>query len=308
MKKLLNIAITGASGYAGFAAAVALREAGHQVTALLRRPDTDRARQLRANEVRTLAADLRQPKTYRAALVACDVFVSTVMDHADPVGTDRILFDTLRALPPAADGTKRLFIYTTGCSIYGKVPERLMDESTPGNPSHYLYFRMEMEQQALQLGTVRTVVLRPGFMYGKDGQSCSATEWMAGAERGDLVYRGDPEKGWSWIHVADLARAYRAVVEHPEPLDQEIFCLADDEQPTCLAIAQACARAAGFAGEVPLGPPMEGNWGSTVFDQNEFISSAKARQMLGWVPRQPGFLADLDLYYQSWKNGRAASA
>lgn len=306
MKKPLNIVITGASGYAGFTAAVALREAGHQVTALLRHPEAARARQLREQEVRTQAADLRQPATYRDALAACDVFISTVMDHADPIGTDQILFDTLQNLPPAA-GTKRLFIYTTGCSIYGKVPERLMDETTPGNPDHYLYFRMEMEQQALKLDSVRTVVLRPGFMFGKDGQSCAATEWFAAAEQGDVIYRGDPEKGWSWIHVADLAQAYRAVVEHPEPLDQEIFCLADDEQPTCLAIAQACARVAGFAGEVPLGPPQEGNWGSTVFDQNEFITSAKARGLLGWEPRQPGLLADLNLYYQSWKSAQLAS-
>lgn len=107
-----------------------------------------------AYEIRVVAADLRQPEVYCAELAACDVFISTVLDHADPVGTDRRLFEVLRDLPEKAGG-QRLFIYTTGCFIYGKVPEQLMDETTPGNPAHHLYFRMEAALLRRFLGPAR---------------------------------------------------------------------------------------------------------------------------------------------------------
>jgi hypothetical protein len=41
-----------------------------------------------------------------------------------------------------------------------------------------------------------------------------------------------------------------------------------------------------------------------VFDQNEFITSAKARRRLGWMPRHTGILDDLPAYYQAWKHAQ----
>lgn len=186
---------------------------------------------LHSLEIQVVAGDLRQPDTYRAALAACDVFISTVMDFEDPMGTDQLLFEVLRQLPARADGHPRLFVYTTGCSVYGHVTERRLHEATPGNPAHPLHFRLELEQEALQLPPAwRVVVVRPGFLFGLDGQSCYATTWFEQGETGRVVYAGDPAKRWSWVHVSDLADAYCLLVAHPG-LYREIFCLADDLQP-----------------------------------------------------------------------------
>lgn len=72
-----------------------------------------------------------------------DVIVHAMMDFKDPKGADLKLFEMLRNVADASP-RKRLFIYTTGCSIYGKRPERLMDETTPANPDHALAFRIEL--------------------------------------------------------------------------------------------------------------------------------------------------------------------
>ena len=295
----MNILLAGASGYAGHAIAGNLRQAGHHVTALLRHPYSERARSLHRQEVRVLAGDLRAPDTYHAALAACDVFISTVMDFEDPIGTDHLIFDTLHQLPTKADGRLRLFLYTTGCSVYGHVPERVMDETTPGNPAHPLHFRMEMEQEVFRLPNWRTVVVRPGFMFGLDGRSCFATTWFEQGESGRVVYAGDPAKGWSWVHVTDLAEACRRIVEHPG-LNREIFCLADEWQPLCWEVAATAAQAAGFAGQLETGPAIMEDW-SALFDQNQFMTSVKARRVLGWVPKQGSVLVHLDLCYQGWK-------
>jgi len=303
----MHILISGAGGYAGSAIARTLRQAGHHVTALVRRPDSKRAQNLLMQGIHLLPGDLRQPATYRDALAACDVFITTVLDFVDPVGTDRLLMETLRGVPAKADGSQRLFVYTTGCLIYGHVPGLLLDETTPGNPAHQLHFRMELEQEVFELQTWRTVVVRPGFLYGQDGYSCHAATWFEQGEEGQLVFGGDRAKGWSWVHVDDLAEAYHRIVEHLG-LDREIFCVADEQQPLCLDVATAAARAAGFAGNVEFGPATMEDW-SALFEQNQFISSAKARRVLGWVPRHASVLAQLDRHYHDWRvsqhpNGR----
>ena len=296
----MNIFLAGAAGYVGYSIAGTLRQAGHHVTALVRRPESVRARSLQTQEIQLLPGDLREPATYRAALAACDVCITTVLDFADPVGTDRLLLDALRAVPPRADGRQRLFVYTTGCLVYGYVPQRLLDETTPGNPAHPLHFRLELEQEVLALTNWRTVVVRPGFVYGLDGYSCFATTWFEQGESGRVVFAGDRAKGWSWVHVADLANAYHRIVEHPGKLNQEIFCLADEWQPQCLDIAIRAAQVAGFEGEIIFGPVLMEDW-SALFDHNQFMTSAKARRVLGWVPRHLGVLAHLDLCYQGWQ-------
>jgi nucleoside-diphosphate-sugar epimerase len=191
----MHVFLAGASGYAGHAVAIALRQAGHHVPALLRYPDSGRARALRVQEVRVVAGNLNRPATYRAELAACDVCITTALDFADPAGTDRLLFEVLRNLPAKADG-KRLFIYTTGALVYGKVPAGVLDEATPGNPAHPLHFRLELEQEVFELDNLRTVVVRPGFLYGLDGRSCFAQTWFEQGEAGRVVYGGDPARRW----------------------------------------------------------------------------------------------------------------
>ena len=191
----MNILLFGASGYAGHAAALALRQAGHAVTALLRTTDTERARALQAQQIRVVAGNLRRPATYRAELAACQVCLNCALDFADPASTDRLLLEALRGLPPAVGAAKRLLVYTSCSTGYGWVPQRLLDETTPGNPAHPLHFRWELEQEVFQLDTMRTVVVRPGFLYGQDGRSCFASTWFEQAEMGQVVYGGDPGQG-----------------------------------------------------------------------------------------------------------------
>ena len=142
----MKILITGATGYAGFHAAIALRQAGHQVYGLVRDNSKPRAKDLERHEVQLAVGDVKQPQTYRQLLEQSDVLIHTMMDFADPQGTDLKLFETLQQAAETSPRS-RLFVYTTGCSIYGKRPERVMDETTPGNPEHKLAFRMELEQK-----------------------------------------------------------------------------------------------------------------------------------------------------------------
>jgi nucleoside-diphosphate-sugar epimerase len=126
----MQVLVTGATGYAGFYAAIALRQAGHQVYGLVRDDRKPRAQQLQQHEVNLAIGDVSNPESYHKLLENSDAIVHAMMDFKDPQGTDLKLFDTLRQVAETST-RNRCFVYTTGCSIYGKRPERVMDENTP---------------------------------------------------------------------------------------------------------------------------------------------------------------------------------
>ena len=298
----MKVLITGATGYAGFHTAIALRQAGHQVWGLTRDDSKPRAKELQKHEVSLAVGDIKHPETYRKHLENSDALIHAMMDFEDPQEADLKLFETLRQV---AEATKRdrLFIYTTGCSIYGKRPERIMDETTPANPDHALAFRMDMEQEllAMPISQCRKVILRPGFMYGLDGKSSITGMWFGMGEKGKAIYRGDRDKGWSWVHVSDLAHAYVKVVQSGMELDGEVFCIANEQRPRCLEVMRACLSAAGYEDEIEFAEPDEDDVTSIWFDQNEFITSQKARYLMGWIPCHLGVIDEIETYYAAWK-------
>lgn len=231
--------------------------------------------------------------------------IHAMIDYSDPQGTDLTLFETLGEVSKASPA-KRLFIYTTGCSSYGKVPQRLIDERTSGNPEHALFFRMGLEEKlfAHDAPGLRRVVVRPGFIYGKDGLTSMSGNWFAmgeaAAKSGETItFHGDQDKGWSWVHVSDLADAYLKIAEQPF-LDGEVFCLANEQQPRSLDVMRACLSAAGYSGEIAFGPLDESDPTSTWADQNEFITSAKARRVLGWMPLHLDILDDAPIIFAAF--------
>lgn len=295
----MRVLITGVSGYAGYHAAIRLASAGHEVTGLVRNPGRPRLDVLRVNEVGLADGDVTDPSGFHELLERAEVVIHTMLDKRRPLETDRALFAALAALPRHS-GAHRRFIYTTGCSIFGKVADPIMDETTEPNPAHALAFRRTLEREALALD-LGVVVVRPGFMYGKDGYNSVAADWFAMGESGDAVFRGDREKGWSWIHIDDLAEAYLLLTEAGRSIDGELFCLADEHRPRSLDVMRRCVAAAGYRGEVRFEPPKAGENLSTWFDQNEFISSAKARRLLGWIPRHASVLDGIPAAYAGWK-------
>jgi nucleoside-diphosphate-sugar epimerase len=223
-----------------------------------------------------------------------------MLDKKRPLETDRALFAALESLPLRS--SRRRFIYTTGCSIFGKVPVAIMDEHTEPNPEHPLAFRRSLEREALALANVSTVVLRPGFMFGNDGYNSVSADWFAMAQEGNAVFRGDRERGWSWIHISDLAEAYRLAVEAEEKVVHgEIFHLGDEHRPRSVEVMRACLDAAGYTGDLRFEGPLKGDNISTWFNQNEFITSQKARDRLGWRTRHGGIVATAKSVHDAWR-------
>lgn len=303
----MKVFLTGASGYAGFYAGLRLASAGHAVTGIVRHPDQPRLQELRKHEIKLIHGDVAQPETYRDELEASDAIVHAMLDKKRHFETDRTFFGTLESLSPRK--TRRRLVYTTGVSIIGKVDVPLLDETIEPNPAQPISFRRQLEREAFALKNVSTVVLRPGFIFGNDGYNSISTDWFADAEQGNPIFRGDRDKGWSWIHVDDLAEAYRLAAEAEEDVvNGEIFHIVDEHRLRCIDVMRRCLDVAGYKAEIPFGEPVKGDNISMWFDQNAYSSSSKARERLGWASRHDSVIASADRLYRAWKAAQAASA
>src|SRR3989454_4721271 len=135
----MQVFVTGATGYIGFAVAAALRRAGHRVWGLAR--SEARARRLARHEIEAVIGDLADPKTYLEIASECALVVHIAFDYsADGVAKDKTAIDTL--LDAGRRGAKpKTLVFTSGAWVYGdtgtawwmRPPPRIPRSSSPGD-------------------------------------------------------------------------------------------------------------------------------------------------------------------------------
>ena len=177
----MQVFVTGATGYIGFAVSAALRRAGYRVRGLAR--SETKARRLAQHEIEPIIGDLADPKTYLDVASECALLVHTGFDYsANGVAKDRTAIDTL--LEAGRRGAKpKTFIFTSGVWVYGDTGDRMVDETTPPNPPKLVAWRPAHEQMVLQAAGVRGLVIRPGDVYGGSGGLTG--QWFAGPSTGN---------------------------------------------------------------------------------------------------------------------------
>jgi nucleoside-diphosphate-sugar epimerase len=165
-------------------------------------------------------------------------------------------------------------------------------------------WRPEHEDHVLRAdrGPLRTIVLRPGCVYGGRGGLTGA--WFSSAaQNGAARVIGDGRGRWTMVHVADLARAYRLAVE--SAVRREVFNVSDRSRFSVLECAEAASRAAGAGGRVQTVPLDEATAQMGGFAEalaaDQHVDSSKATRMLGWQPRHGGFVDGVERYYLAWK-------
>lgn len=198
-----------------------------------------------------------------------------------------------------------MFIYTSGILANGDHPGVQFDDDdvVPFAP---IAWRTALEARLREDARVHGIVVRPGFVYGGSAGMFGGAFFPEPVD-GKLVVAGRPDKKWSWVHAEDLAEAYVRIIEAPvERVAGKAFNVGEWENvPTYLEALRAGARARGF-GDVTetsaMAPdhPLFGFFG--FFADIETSTTARnAREILGWHPRHRGFIADVDLYYASFK-------
>src|SRR5687768_2221827 len=194
----MRVFLTGATGYIGSAVAAALRNAGHEVGALIR-PDAD-SKHLRDLGAFLIAGDLESLPSLRDQLESYDAFVHTAQSRQRTVEGDRAAVDTFTALPGH-------FVYTSGVWVLGNTSSS--DETSPVNPLPLVAWRPPHEELVLGSGGA---VLRPGCVYG--GRQSLLADWFVSASQNrPLQIVGDGTNRWAMVHLHDLTDLYVRALE-----------------------------------------------------------------------------------------------
>ena len=196
---MARLAVTGASGFIGRAITAALIDAGHTVTALVRRPEA-------AGEVRALGAapilgGLDQPERLAAlcARATAVIHVAGVTRGIDYADFERVNVAGSAAVFAAARraGLPVLAI----SSLAARAPDI----------SHYALSKRAMERLLDGAAAPRSLVLRPPAVYGPGDTEIAPL--FAAMRRGVAVTPGRTNARFSMLHVQDLAEAVCAWVE-----------------------------------------------------------------------------------------------
>ncbi len=112
-------------------------------------------------------------------------------------------------------------------------------------------------------------------------------------DAGNLIMLGTGQQHWSTVHVADLADAFRLVLESDSA--RGYYVIGDGLNPTIAELTGAAAVAVGAPGAV-AGSDAEararlGDYFAEVLLLDQGTAATRARVELGWHPSHPG-LAD----------------
>jgi nucleoside-diphosphate-sugar epimerase len=216
--------------------------------------------------------------------------------HAGTTNDGRIDQEAVRAMLDALRGSNKPFLYTSGIWVLGDTGRKIADETWPANPAALVAWRPEVEQLVLAAARtgVRSIVIRPGIVYGRGG-GIAADFVKFARETGAARYVGTGENHWPLVHVEDLANLYVRAFQHAA--SGALFHATDGSAFRVREIAEAASLGAGAGGGTQSWPLEEARKtlgayaDALVLDQ--LVSSDKARTTLDWQPRMASVVEDL---------------
>ncbi len=302
----MRVFLTGATGYIGSAVLESLVRAGHKVTALVREPE--KAARLAARGVTTVAGEMGTPKAYVPALKDAEAAIHCAFEGSPRgVDKDRQTIETLLlALAHAKTDTGQppTLIYTSGVWVLGNT-SKPADEETPLDPAPHVAWRPAHEQLVLEAGAngIRTVVVRPGLVYG--GARGIVSDILKDALNGMMRVIGPGKNRWPTVYGRDLGDLYAKLVEAPDA--HGVFHANDETDERVNDIVEAIAEHLTQRPDIRHMPLPEarrklGTYADALaLDQR--VRSPKAKS-LGWAPSLSSITANVPRLFEEYRRGR----
>jgi len=199
----MNVFVTGASGYIGAVVTEKLAAAGHRVTGLARSDAS--AAKLSAMAAQAVRGDLRDGAVIAEAAARAGAVIHLAMEMT--MEAPKLDAGVLDAVLAALRGSGKPFIYTSGIWVMGSTGGKVVDESSPVNPTPLVAWRPAHEQRVLQADGMKGIVIRPAMVYGRGGGIAGGFAASA-REKGVVQVVGTGENRWPFVHVDRLADLY----------------------------------------------------------------------------------------------------
>ncbi|KAJ2720138.1 hypothetical protein GGI07_004782 [Coemansia sp. Benny D115] len=294
-----NVLVIGASGYIGKEAARAFSRAGYNVYALVR--SAEKGKDLPFDEITPVVGDVSNPDSYADILDRADiVFDASLPSNGDPVKHTYSIFDAIKhtAAKRADQGGSLNFIYNTGVWLYGNTSVQGVSENTTLSPLSLLSWRPKAEQDALNLApNVRTIVVRPGVVYGRSGSLSGL--FFGGVESGVIRLPRGAQNNLATIHVDDLADFYVKAAAKAQLLKGNRFTVVNPASESVQEIIRAVRQVANR--EIAVEEYEPESFVDQGISLNQVIDARQTREVVGWQPRKRTLVEGAARYYAAWK-------
>ena len=281
----MRILIAGGTGVLGTPSVAGLVAAGHDVSAVARRPESRAA--VQAAGATPVSLDLYDAAAVRAAAGGSDVVINLATRIPAPpaaarlkawADNDRLRRDASRILAGAALDAGARFVLESFAPTYRDNGAEWITEEHPLDPVAQTRTVVDAEASAALVtnGGGIGVVLRFGLFYG----AADAQRWLDTAAKGLLMLPGPGDRYSSMIYVPDAAAAVVASVGLPAGA----YNVVEDDPVTRTEHARILAGVLGRSGLRPL-PAATGRLPVLrALARSHRISNAKLRETSGWSP------------------------
>lgn len=299
----MRIFLTGATGYIGSAVLDGLLRGGHRVDALVR--NSERASLVRQRGAHPVQGDLANPASYAEAVAVADGAIHAAFEYSPRGAT--VDATALDALLTPVTSRPRFVIYTSGVWVLGNQPSPA-DESVSVNPVPHVSWRPSHEARVLSAATdvLRTVVIRPGIVYG--GSRGIVSDLLKDAANGLVRTVGPGDNHWALVYERDLGDLYARIATNPgasglyhandqgdERVNDLVAAIADH-----VALRPSVRRVPIDEARKKIGPVAD----ALALDQ---VVRSKRARMLGWNPSLHSVAGNVARLFEEWRRGREAA-
>ena len=292
----MRVFVTGATGFIGSAVVPELIGAGHQVVGFAR---SDRsADALAAAGAEVQRGSLDDLDSLHRAAAASDGVIHLAFKHDLAFsGNFQSAADAdLRAIETLGDalsGSERPLVIASG--VLGIAPGRVATEQDRSGAEAGPRAVSALATLALASRGVRSSVLRLApTVHGEGDQGFVASLIGVARAKGVSGYVGDGSNRWPAVHVLDAAKLFRLALEKA-PAGAVLHGVAEEGIPV-RTLAEVIGRHLGLP-VVSISPADAGEhfgWLAGMVEADSPASSAQTRELLGWQPKRPRLLDDLE--------------
>ena len=290
----MRVFLTGATGFIGSRILPKLLSQGHDVIGMTR-SDTG-AKSISAIGATPYLATLEDPVLVAAGAAQADAVIHTAFDHNFTKFAENCEKDkhVIAALGAELKDSDRSLIVTSGTGMGDAGDGRLATETVfnPASPNPRVASEIAAEQLLNEGVNVR--VMRLPQVHDTARQGLISPYIQTSLEKGAVAYAGDGRNRWPATHVNDVAELYTLVLAKGEPGTR--YHAVAEEGITLRRIAEVVAARLKLPAVSVSNENMEDHfgWFAPFAGLDMPASSARTREQLGWEPKGPDLITDLE--------------